>query len=246
MFLNTSMGIYPSTALNLPLSIYPVGAGCILLKWAPTDAFTLQTALYEGAPVRLEENPHNLKRDIQLDKRAFSTVEVQYHRIREGITKGSYKMGAFYHKGNLGDLSDSSRVHPGAGGLYFTADQLLWQETHGSAEGLGSFLQVGTTPGTQNLVNFYLNAGLHYQGLLSARPQDLLGIAFVYSSLNNAWVNGDPESRLPHRSLIELTYKARLGPHFSLQPDLQYIIHPGADAAISNSFIGMLRWSLHY
>jgi len=54
--------------------------------------------------------------------------------------------------------------------------------------------------------------------------------------------------------VFELTYKARLAPWWTLQPDLQYIVHPGgnvpdpddADQSIGDSFLIGLRTTVTF
>jgi porin len=46
-----------------------------------------------------------------------------------------------------------------------------------------------------------------------------------------------------HRAetVLELTSRARLLPAVSLQPDLQYVIHPGTDPLLENALVFTLR-----
>ena len=245
-FLNTSFGMYPSVALNVPLSIYPVGAATLLLKWQATDAFSVQAAVYDGSPLGADRNPHNLRRELNLGESAFVTAELGYDCRKDGVVRGSYKLGGFYHSGKFPALVDPTQTFRGNRGVYLSADHLVWRETAGGEEGLGAFLQTGGAPGNQNLVNFYLSSGLSYRGLLPKRGDDELGFGLVHSSLNADWVAAGESGRYAARTLLEVNYKAQLGKYFSVQPDVQYIIHPGAVRPAPNAFIGMLRCTLAY
>ena len=245
-FLNTSFGMYPSVALNVPLSIYPVGAATLLLKWQATDAFSVQAAVYDGAPLGTDRNPHNLRRELNLGESAFVTAELGYDCRKDGVVRGSYKLGGFYHSGKFPGLTDPAQTFRGNRGVYLSADHLVWREKAAGEEGLGAFLQTGGAPGNQNLVNFYLSSGFSYRGLLPKRNDDELGFGLVHSSLNDAWVAAGESGRYAARTLLEANYRAQLGKYFSVQPDLQYIIHPGAVRPAPNAFIGMVRCTLTY
>jgi porin len=244
-FLNTSFGMYPSMALNVPLSIYPTGAACILMKWKHSKNITLQTAMYDGAPLGVERNPNNIKWEMNLSKAAFSTGEVHYQYIKEDVVLGNYKIGGFYHNGTFDNLIDSSAL-TGNYGLYFTADQMILPKADNKTAGLGAFMQLGSAPGNQNLVSFYVSGGINYKGIIASRNEDNVGLALVHSSINRGLVTNYSDRFLPHRTLLELTYKTRFHNHFSIQPDLQYIINPGANPELKNAFLGSLRLALNY
>jgi porin len=81
-------------------------------------------------------------------------------------------------------------------------------------------------------------------GLIEARPNDQLGLGLA---VVNA---GDPfrftiadAGGLPARQEvnIELTYYADVTDWLSVQPDLQWIINPGADHTIEDAFVAGLR-----
>ncbi len=245
-FLNTSFGMYPSVALNVPLSIYPVGAATLLLKWQATDAFSVQAAVYDGNPLNVDRNPNNLRRELRLGQAAFATAELAYDYRKDGVVRGSYKLGGFYHNGKFPALTDPAQTYRGNRGVYLSADHQVWREKAEGEEGLGAFLQTGGAPGNQNLVNFYLSSGLSYRGLLPGRNDDELGFGLVHSALNGTWVAAGESTRYSARTLIEVNYRAQFGKYFSVQPDVQYIIHPGAVRTAQNAFIGMVRCTLAY
>ena len=54
------------------------------------------------------------------------------------------------------------------------------------------------------------------------------------------------DPRLDHEQILELTYSAQLTPWLSIQPDVQYIIHPGASNALSDEWAVGLRASVAF
>ena len=84
-----------------------------------------------------------------------------------------------------------------------------------------------------NQFSNYIGTGLAYTGLFPGRDGDQLGLAMAVA------VNGDTfkdaqrdagKTVKDHEINIELTYHAEILPWLALQPDIQYIINPGAGA----------------
>lgn len=239
-FINTSFGIFPSVALQTPLSIYPGAASAAKLKARLGKQFVWQAALYDGRPLAGEENPHNVKRDWKLLDKLFSISEVAYTPKTEHAHKSTYKIGAFYHHAGGVSLQNGATEEK-TRGLYATLEQhLLSRDTLQ----LAAFLQGGGTTGNQNLTDRYLSMGLTLKGINPAWS-DALSLGLVYSSINNQLQEQSPEISA-HRSLLELSYTARINEHFSIQPDLQYIMNPGAQRTATNVFAGLLRLTINY
>jgi porin len=166
---------------------------------------------------------------------------------------GAYRIGAWYHTSarfadqrydNTG-LSLASpqstgipMEHAGDGGVYGVIDQMLYRVPGTDDQGLSGFFRAGGVPNDRNLVNFYADGGLAYKGLVPHRPDDKIGIAAAVARIGDnargldadaGFYSGNPS--YPVRSseaVIELTYQLQLKPWWMLQPDLQYVINPGA------------------
>ncbi len=108
------------------------------------------------------------------------------------------------------------------------------------------FGRLGVGQGDRSLTDFYAEAGLNFRALIPGREQDFLGVGFTYTSLsddarrlvrNADLLNGE---RLPlpdYESIFEVTYQANLAPWLSVQPDLQYIVHPGGSERYGNALV---------
>ena len=49
-----------------------------------------------------------------------------------------------------------------------------------------------------------------------------------------------------YEAVLELTYRAQITPWFALQPDVQWIIHPGGSTAIDNALVIGLRAAVSF
>jgi porin len=136
-------------------------------------------------------------------------------------------------------------------GLYAVIDQKLLQLEGGEADkGVGMFARVSASPSDRNLIDLYVDAGLNFKGIVPYRPEDAFGVAFGYARISSrarafdqdvaflATLPQEPEG-LPglappvrdYEAVLELTYQAQIVPGWTIQPDFQYIFHPGGHVA---------------
>jgi porin len=108
-------------------------------------------------------------------------------------------------------------------------------------KGLGIFTHIGFDPQDTSLINFYIDGGLNYKGLIPTRDNDVLGIAVAYGHLQDS----DASSNPGYEIVFETTYQIDLHQWLSLQPDLQYVVHPsGTD--IANALVLGVRATLSF
>jgi len=142
-------------------------------------------------------------------------------------------------------------------GFYFVADQAFYRVPRpvstpavdgngkqtpavpSTEKGLGMFTHVGFAPQNSSFMNFYIDVGLNYKGLFPTRDNDVLGVAFAYGHLSNNPQENEGDSFPGYEMLLEATYQIELTSWLTLQPDVQYVIHPsGADIAKRPGFGG--------
>jgi porin len=121
-------------------------------------------------------------------------------------------------------------------GVYLVGEhQLSLNENEG--EGLKIFYQGAFSPGNENFG--YFGAGFSYTGLLSSKGSDVLGLAFADGMRDNDCGNNEVS--------FELTYKVQLSDQIYLQPDMQYVVHPGGTASrLGNATVGLLRVGMEF
>jgi porin len=195
---------------------YPLATPGVRLRLAPRTDTAFLFAAFAGHPAgsRCTASPQR----CDLHGTTFSlnggTLWMSELQVAE-----RYKLGGWYQTGSFADPSDPALAHRDDWGLYAIADQPLWPARH-----VDGFVRVGGAPADRNLVSLYLDAGLGFAGPIAARPHDTLtvGAACVGFPLTD------------HESVLELSYVARLTRRWSLQPDLQYVVHPGNNAPDPN------------
>ncbi|MBC8006078.1 MAG: carbohydrate porin [Verrucomicrobia bacterium] len=241
LFLNSSFGVNSVIAGNISAPIFPVTKPGITLSVDVSEKLTLKSAIYKGCPVDFESNPYNLNWNANYEKGLLWISEGQYswtgQRGRSNVLKG----GFFYHQHCPEPESDitgtllEEHVEKDCG-VYFIGEHQL-SLTEGEAQGLKIFYQAGLSPRNDNFG--YFGAGCSYTGLLSSKGSDILGLAFAESMLTEAYGNNE--------TTFELTYKVQLNDQIYLQPDLQYVMHPGGtDVKLKNATVGFLRLGMEF
>lgn len=191
---------------------------------------------------------------------------------------GVYKIGAWRASANYADqrfgidpatgavfsLADPAMPeaiqHRGNTGFYGVADQMIWRAGDRS---INVFLRAGVAPGDRNLLSAYVDGGVGIKGLFEGRGEDVLtfGVAHGKIGANASGLdrdtlafNGPPWPIRDYETVFELSYVAKITPWWSIQPDLQYIVHPGGRVphpldparAIGNAFIAGVRTTINF
>ncbi len=245
LFLNSSFGIQPDISTNVPVSIFPIASLGGIIKWNISDQFTLMAAVYDGNPGDEASNPNSIDWKINSEEGFTTIYEIQYNFIKDSLTMGSYKLGIWHHTADF--ISDhDNKTYQGNQGIYFIANQSLVREHNNHEQGFGFFLQLGTAPKDFNTVKYYVGGGLHYHGLLPKRDNDDIGLAVGHASLCNIIKKRNPLESLTNETVLELTYNAVISPHFSIQPDLQYVINPGGSIILNDAVVGIIRMKIEF
>lgn len=121
----------------------------------------------------------------------------------------------------------------GNSGIYGVADQMIWRTGDRS---INVFLRGGVAPSDRNLISGYVDGGVGIKGLFDGRPDDLLTLGVAHGAISShargldrdtLFFSGPPYPIRDYETAFELSYIARVTPWWSIQPDLQYIVHPG-------------------
>lgn len=244
-YINSSFGIMPTASLNAPVAIFPKTALAAAFMVDISEKFAFQAAIYDGNPLDLDSDPENTNFRISSDEGFMTFGELHVKPTIYGLP-GSYKFGIFKHSGEFDDIVDSEKSYKGNTGVYFIADQLIYNENSSLDQGLGIFFKFGYTPDSKNVNDTFLGFGANYYGLFSNRESDVLGVAVARASVSKYLVESDPENNLPHETVIEMIYSAPVHPNVTVKPDIQYIINTGANPLLGNALIGIMRFEISF
>ena len=238
---------------------YPLATPAVRLGFYPTDKVSLLVGLFNGDPAGSGNpnpqvaNRHGLNFRVQDPAFVISEVQVKYgdDKSPTGLS-GTAKLGAWTHFGRFADQRYDavglSLASPAAGpalmrqgdyGVYGVVDQQIYRLADDPTKGVGLFARVAGAPGDRNLVDFYADAGVLATGMIPGRPDDALSIGVAYARISRAAAGLDQDmiaytgSIGPVRSyegLLEATYSAQIVPGWTLQPNVQFVFHPGGGA----------------
>jgi len=247
--------------------VFPIGTPGARIAMNPVDWLTFQTAVFQGNVFAQEVNRYGFRWRLDAQTGYTFLHEAQFrwnHRDEESGLPGQLKTGVWFQTGQNADALAES-TSSGNAGFYLVLDQMLYREpgepsgltkdgksvvagksfkspvpVDKSEQGLGWFGRVAFTPADRNFINFYFDTGLSYKGLIPMRDKDTLGIGFGYAQLSNgarSSLIGQGGSPIGAEMVVEITYQARITRWLTLQPDLQYIVNPGATTDLSNALV---------
>lgn len=240
---------------------YPVGAPGVYLKLKPIEPLTLKFAAYQGNVYAQNVNNHGFDWNLSAQNGFLYMSEACYY-YEECSLPGQVKAGSWFFSGTLPSVNNPNSTLWGNTGYYGIVDQMIYrspcchEKCHKlSDEGMGVFSRLAYEPSDRNFMNFYCDTGVDYKGLLPTRHNDVFVMGFAYGQISNgmrnpqAALNAGPTYASPNSSAttlnyeiaLETTYIAQITPWLTVQPDAQYIIHPGGSQNLGNAFLLGMR-----
>ena len=130
-------------------------------------------------------------------------------------------------------------------GLYLHGDQMIYQESPGSDEGLILWAAYVYQPNEDvQTIPFELSGGLIYKGLIPYRDEDQLVFGAVHGWFSDDYARsvsltggGSPTTE----SVLELGYRVQLTKFAFAMPEFQYVIRPGGTGDLENALVWGLR-----
>ena len=153
---------------------------------------------------------------------------------------GHYWFGAYYSPWQFAQFGTTDTAS-NSYGFYWHADQMVWQKSPGSDQGLTLWSSLVLSP-QQNIAKlpFQANAGVVYKGLIPTREQDYTIFGLVYGKFSNNYArtvaaagNGYPQ----YEMVLEWGYRINFTKFAYVQPDLQWVINPGGTGRIPNALV---------
>jgi porin len=257
LFINGTFGWPGITASDLPSGgpAYPLATPGVRLELNLAAEIKLRAAVFNGDPAGPGtgdpqlRNPNGLK--FPIGDGAFLIAELEHgYRIGAAALPGTIKLGAWYHTDRFDDqrfaTDGRSLANPASTGIpaslrpnwgpYAVIDQMLMRLPGSGERSIGAFARVSGSPDDRNLVNFYFDTGVTVKGPFASRPDDRFGVAFGFARISDRAraLDGDVQRFgligypiRDYEAVLEVTYKAQIVPGWTVQPDFQYIFHPG-------------------
>jgi porin len=255
-FINGTFGWPTLNAANLPSggAAYPLATPGVRVKFAPNDQMALLVGVYNGDPAgpRCDiGDPQRCNNDglsFRTSDPAFVIGELQF-KFDEKTSftglPGTVKLGAWRHEGRFADQrfgTDGLTLATGNGvpalrsgnhALYGMFDTTVFKGP-GDRE-INVFARFTGAPSDRNLIDFYADGGLKFSGFVPGRKDDTFGVGAAYAGISTGARRADQDNVQAgnqlflrnYEALVEFSYTAQIVPGWTLQPDVQYIWHPG-------------------
>jgi porin len=226
-----------ATQVNVPgFTAAPIGTWGARVRGKPLDTLTTTVGLYYSDPSRDLANTSGV--DFAVDATGTGVLvmtEVAYLlNQREGAgLSGTYRLGGYYDSSRYSTFADPQSLRRGNWGVYLMADQIVYREGGAASQrGLALFGALVAAPlQSINTIPLFASGGLVYQGILRSRPKDITALgAYI-----GAFSQDLPGQRV--ETVFELTHSMPLTRWLTVQPDIQYIIHPSGRSSISNALV---------
>jgi len=238
----------------------PLAAMGARLRADVTDNLTLVGAVFDGNAAGPGVDDPQLRDRYGLNFRVNDAPLFLYEAQLQWNAKkgdpgldGKFKLGGWRHFGEFADerfdanglslASPSSSRMPaytaGDYGLYAVFEQKLLRIKGDDDRGIGIFVRGSYSPPERNLIDIYTDGGLEFIGLVDTRPHDKFGIAVAYAHVSSQAQALDRDFQSFYGSgwavrtsetLFTASYQYEVTGGINLEPNVQYIHHPGGGA----------------
>ncbi len=215
-------------------------------KWGGRVKFNISPVLYTEAGV-YDVNPtygqpgNGLKMSTNGSTGALIVLETGYTTaLGMAQLPGHYKIGAYYDTSEVKDAAIPGQFDNGRYGMYVLVDQMLCSFDGTPKRGLVALGQFSTSDRRTAVFKQTIGAELIALGPFDVRPSDFIDIGYLRAGINERTINAEyaklaaeniNEGGLSQgENLIEVGYGLAATPWLTIQPNLQYVINPGAFA----------------
>jgi len=263
LFVNNAIGSSKGLSYNMPWSSsLSTWGGMLQVK--PSNDLYLRGGLYMAAPQATASGNHGLgfegyaqnpsRNDLMMMAEAGWTPRLGSSRLA-----GKYAFGGYYFGVDAASF-DGKSSSDGVYGFYFQADQMLFREpaaaekpgsgksfkapalpAPASSQGLSMFSYLTFAPSDVNLVSFYFQSGLVYQGLIPGRDSDQAMCAIAYGSYSKDRINALQANGVTDQPnftmVLEADYRIHVNAWSYVQPYAQYLVRPNGTDAVGNAAV---------
>jgi porin len=280
LFVNGTFGWPAIKASNLPAGgpAPPIAVPGVRVKADLSKDVTVFGAVFNGNPAapgagdpQLRDR-HGTAFRVNDDPWFVGQTRFTYDlNLGFGSAPGSFTPGGWYHTGEFNDqrfaspglsIADPSgsgvaQKLRGNYGVFFVLEQTLYRAKADTdagittmQRGVTAFGRAAYSPPDRNLIDFYADGGIGFNGMIAQRPLDRFGFAVAYMHISSVAQQLDRDTQVfsglpsPVRSneiLLEAIYEAHVLPGWLVQPFFQYVIRPSGGIVNPNDPAGIAR-----
>lgn len=275
LFVHSSFGTGPDLGLsgvNGP-SIFPTTSLGVRLRMVLGSSFVWQAVVLDGVPgdpndskgtqIRFHKDEGLLIASeaailwYESEAEEVPTMRSRRRRVGRGWGDLPYvlklALGAWGYTAKQPLLASPDPDEPvkahGHPGLYVLADYdaSAWSPLDSGSMAL--FARAGVADGDIGRFAGYVGGGIVFTGPFPSRAEDEFGFAVAAARNGQGFERSTKNDGMKTKDFeiaLEWTYRLQLTPWLALQPDLQYVIHPGGIAGRNPAVVGGLRYEVQF
>ena len=247
VFLNSTFGIGVDVAQSgvAGPSIFPLTSLGLRGQWRFDAGWRAQAVLLDGVPGD-PDRPARTAVRLSADDGVLGVVELERNEGGRRWVIGHWRYSAPFDELAAMLPDGAPRRSRGNAGAYAFVETPLTGPIAAGREA-SAVLRVGRADPRFNGFRDTVQAAIVWQGGLLRRAGEVFGFALAHAR------NGDParaaglaagEPLVGDETVFELTWRVPVAPRLALQPDVQFIIHPGSVPARDSALVVGLRFDL--
>ena len=226
-------------------SIFPYTSLAIRGEYKLADRLTIRAAMLDGVP----DDPDHPKRTVVRLSRSdgvLGVAEVDYTGTPANVTVGYWRYSSRFAPWSATGPDPTGRGNQGG---YVVIERRLthpYRDLPDDKRGLAAFLQGGIAASRFNRIDRYLGGGLVYTGVI-ASDEDRVGITLAHAAFSGDYRHLQAAGGVriaPAENVVELTYRRSATRFLTVQPDVQYVLHPSSGRTLHDALAIGLRLEL--
>ncbi len=245
VFLNSTfgMGIDFAQSGEAGPSAFPLTSLAVRGQWRFHERWRVQGVLADGVPGD-PERPERTSVKLSSDDGLLGVVEIEHNEGGRRWVLGHWRYSARFDELAATLPDGSPRRSRGNEGSYAFVETPLTGPLAAGREA-SAVLRVGRADPRFNSFRYSLQLALAWQGGLLGREGEVFGVAVAHARHGEEARAAGASAGEPLRrdeTVFEITWKFPVAPRLTLQPDLQYIVHPGSVPGRRDALVAGVRF----
>ena len=251
LFLNSAFGwptFISANTVNTGPAFFVTAPG-IRFRLESTKSWYLQGGIYDGDSFDNSAgdgatNAYGISWHINPQQGYFSMFEIGHTKTTlSSVVPSIFKLGGWSHSASFDDHLTGEQ-HQGNYGFFFALERSVWESNRKGQE-LGVFFRSGIAPKDRNRYELAIDGGFNFFNPFTIMEGDVVGAGIVFAKVSDSIVQLEEQAGIhpisDYEIVLEVTGQFPATPWLTLQPNVQWIYHPGSSSALSNSLVISIR-----
>ena len=251
LFFNSAFGwpafISANTVNTGPAFFVP--APGIRIRLESTKSWYLQGGIYDGDSFDNSAgdgatNAYGISWRINSQQGYFAIFEIGHSKTTQESAKPSiFKLGGWRHSASFDDYL-TGEPHPGNYGLFFALEKPIWRNNLKGKE-LGLFFRGGLAPRDRNRYELAVDGGFNLFNPFTKMEGDVVGVGIVFAKVSDSICQLEEQAGIrpvsDYEIAFEVTGQFPVTTWLTLQPNVQWVYHPGSSNVLENALVLSIR-----